>query len=713
MSTVREYQNSWHQGVVTTAETAWPPGANSLSLDQTLANSTPRAWNNVFGITAGRAVPSKRQGCTCMNRTPLTDSPAIIGQTPYWHRHTDASVHQHHILVGDDGSIADMDESGTVTALGVNLTPGFYPPDFATLNNLCFIVNGQDAKKVNDETVQTFGIVAPAVGSATGNGGVAGNLNGTYEVRFTYYNSDTGHESSVSETAFTVTLANVKLDLTSIPQSSDSQVDFTRVYIRNTATQAKFYRLDAIADGTTTATVDVDTVDTDLATEAPGLHENDPPPSGVKYVVAHRNRLFVASDTTLYWSRTGLPEAFDSNAFDYVNQNDGQRITGFASLPGGYLVIFKENSYYILEGDTPGTWTISRFGPTVGNVSHRSTVIGTDGVYWYAQQGPVKLPFGNLSAPDLIGLNRISGSINAPNVNMGEAARISATFDLANQRVLFAVPETRQTRATKLLVWNCRLDAWESDRWDPIDAASLTTLHDANDVYYAMVGGYAGQVFKLNYGNSDGVSTGTTSGTFVASATTHTTITDATAAFDTTGGKLIERKVIVLDSLNQVMSTTPKPRVTTNTGTVLTLSGAVSGLTIGATYTYIVGGQDWQFDTAWRDLDKPFDKKRLEFIYLMAMLSGRSLWVDVLRNQRGSTLQVDPLVTVTGDGALWNSFNWNDGTLWDTADVTYARLRAAQTGTTFAIRVRNPYPSQPMLLLQLGLRAELLDDKLG
>jgi hypothetical protein len=714
---ITELLDSWHQGVIAAAEVAWPPSSTAqLGVDQLLAQSTPRAWNNAFAIVAGRAIPRKRDGVVCMNREPATTA-AIIGQFPYRYRDEDSGeVTQYHLIVRNDGSLYWMNESGEETLLDEDIfTAGDYFPSFSTLNNLHFICNGEERTKLRGTTIENFGIEAPIITTTTANGGVAGYLNGEYEIAFTYYNENTGHESSRSEILpINVVVVFRKIDILNIPQSPDPQVTHTRVYLRNINRQVNFYRVDEIADGTTSATVDAPLGgDVNLVLIGPDLSENDPPPEGIKYLAAHKNRMFAADDGKLYWSKVGLPEAFDPDAYDFVHQDDGQKITGLASIPGGYLIIFKEDGYYVLEGDTPNIWSISRLGPNVGCLSHRSIVLGSDGLYWWGDDGPVKLTFGSLSSPELIGFNRISAYLTKRHVNRREARRICAAHDQTNQRILFAVPEAQLERNTKMMSWSARLNCWESDRWDPIDAASLTTVNDSNSEPFIMLGGYAGQVFKVGVGGNDGVVTGTTTGSFVALEATLSSITDAIADFDTTGNALLERKVTIVDSNFLPVTKSIRPRVLANTETELTLSGVISGLTPGAVYTYVVGGQDWQFDTAWRDLGQPFDKKRLEFVYTFAMLFGHDAYLDILRNQRGSTLQVERLATIEGSAALWNTFDWNDGTLWNTMEITYERTRGAQTGTTFAARYRNPFANQPMQLLRTGFRAVHLDDKLG
>ncbi len=453
-------------------------------------------------------------------------------------------------------------------------------------------------------------------------------------------------------------------------------------------------------------------MDANLTVVAPGTSDNDPPTSGIKFVVAHKNRLFVADDKKLYWSRLNKAEAFDADASDNVHHDDGQRITGLASIPGGLLIIFKEDSYYVLDGDGPDTWQISRLGPAVGCLSHRSIQVGIDALYWWAEQGPIKLSFATLSQPELIGANRVEAALTKTALNHQKRTFIGTALDVTNQRVIFTVPDAHQPRNTRLMVWSSRYSVWESDAWDPIDAASIMAVNDLDSQPFVMLGGYKGQVFKLGVTDNDGIVSGTHTGTFTASGESITSITDSGASFNTTGGGNVERKITVLDSSGNVQTVDVRPYLTANTGTVLTLDKAVSGLTSGDTYTYIIGGPDWQFDIAWRDFGRPFDKKRWKFAYVEGLFEGNSVYLDLLLSERASTLQQVAMATLTSsasqwDNVQWNAFNWNDGT------ITYARVRLARTGSTAALRFRQHAVDAPVTLLRAGLRITLLSDKLG
>lgn len=697
--------DSWQDGVITSAEVdAIPPSAS------------PRAYNSALtSIGTGKAVVAKRGGLTTMNRTPLTGSPAIIGQFAYRER-AGTLITQRHLLVSDTGRLDWMDEAGTLSAISASaFTAGTYFPAFAEHANLCFIVNGQDRQKLRGTTLEGFGITRPTVGSMAGAAGAAGSLNGTYELRVTYGNSNTGHESSASDTAAaTVTVVSQAINITNVPVSADAQVNRRFIYIRNTATQKYFYRIGTITDNTTT-TITVDAVDTSLTLQAPDTQQYDPPPSGVRFVAVHKNRLIVADSAHIYWSALNKPEAFDPRDTDEVNADDGQQITGLLSTPQGALLILKEHSVYGLLGDTPSTWQIVLLSTDVGCIAQRSAVAADDAAYWWAEQGPLAWNYGS-SQPLFIGVELLGATISPSAIAFAARAGICAARDPVNHRILFAVPDLGSPRNTRLLPWNTRLQRWESDKWDPMDVASLGEVNDADGQHLVMLGSYAGQVFKFGAATNDGVVEGTTTGTFVASGTSVTTITDVDADFDVVGGGLIERKVTILDEdLNVMTDGAVRPYIVSNDATSITLDDAVSGLTDGATYTYIIGGPDWQFDTQWRDFGRPFNKKRLEFLYLSLHQGGSSLILDLVRNTRASLTSTTGTPFLAGaivGNALWDTAVW-DTAFWSDTDVTYRRIRAGRTCVNFAMRLRNPYVDQPLTLLKVAARAEDLGDKLG
>lgn len=136
------------------------------------------------------------------------------------------------------------------------------------------------------------------------------------------------------------------------------------------------------------------------------------PPANVKYVRAHRNRVWMANSSAgasrLHYSAFDNPEdwttAGDAGFLD-IGKNDGEQITGIASI-GANLVVFKQNSTWVVKNGTPATFTPVKVSATVGCVAPRSIVecegfamfLSNSGVY-AANEGGVSLMSYNVQ-PD-------------------------------------------------------------------------------------------------------------------------------------------------------------------------------------------------------------------------------------------------------------------------------------------------------------------------
>lgn len=692
----RDTLESWQDGVITAGET-----------DQIPPSSVPLAYNAILGsLGPGKAIFAKRSGFTTVNATPLTGSAPILGLFNFRER-TGTDYASMRVVTTDAGEVATIDTLDAVTVVdAAGLTSGTHYPDFAVMNNLCFLCNGVEAKKITGGLLQLWGITRPTVGTLSAIASVTtGNPNGTYELRCTFGNSVTGVESSGSDTATaTVTVANKVINVSNIPVSTDPQVDTRYIYIRNTSTMTQFYRALTIANNTAT-TGAINTLDSALTVIIPGSASNDPPPATITTCAVHKNRMFVATATTLYYSNVGKPEAFNLvSQYEDVNKDDGQKITGLVSI-NGVLLILKENSTFVLEGETPSTWAIQLVDGRVGCIGPRARTVGAGNVYWWSPlRGPVQwAPGGVVNA---IGTDLIGPTIGEDGVNTANMASICVAADDTQQRVLFAVPGVGQARNTIILPFQMKLQRWESDRWDPFDISALGMAEDASQVRRLQLGGYSGQVWQYGADGRDGVESGTHTGTFVASASSISSITDATATFNTTGGGLVERKVTILSSDYQHM-TTVRPYITANDATSLTLSTSVSGFAIGETYTYIVGGMDFQMESHTRDLGHPFLKKRFEFAYLATRPQGSAMLVTMLVNaQDGQATSANN----TSSASMWDTAVWDDS-YWSGLVTIYSKYRIGKTGMSMQMRVRNPYVDEGLAIVKMGCRAELQVDR--
>jgi hypothetical protein len=104
------------------------------------------------------------------------------------------------------------------------------------------------------------------------------------------------------------------------------------------------------------------------------------PPSNAKFVKSHRGRLFIANSSAgtskVNFSALNNPEdwttAGDAGNF-LVGYDDGEQITGMASV-GQNLIIFKQNSTWILKNGTPTTFQLTKISASIGCIAPDSIV---------------------------------------------------------------------------------------------------------------------------------------------------------------------------------------------------------------------------------------------------------------------------------------------------------------------------------------------------
>ncbi|HYE17349.1 MAG TPA: hypothetical protein VEA69_02835 [Tepidisphaeraceae bacterium] len=702
-----EWKN-WADGVITAADPELLP-----------ATASPRGRNSVLTrVGPGVALVTTRKGVSEINATPITGSPAIIGQAEF-KSYASGAFTTYHILVCSNGRLEYKDgatstavwDSGTAAPFTSSTSPYLWPA-FAAANNCLFICNGTSGenKKAYLEggtrRVRNWGITRPTVGTMAGAAGAAGNHNGTYELRVTFRNTRTGTESSISNTASaTVAPANQQINWSNIPVSADAQVDQRRLWVRNTATMANFYLAGTVNDNsTTTATTNV--ADTALTVIAPDTAENDPPPT-LSVSCWHGSRMFGAgpdAPTTLLYSKLGNPEQFDPDFFEYVNPQDGQPIVGLHSAHG-VLIIFKRESTWVLVGDDPNSWEVRPLFRDVGLVAHRAVTTVEGITYWWSEQGPMAWD-GAAAQPRALGRGLLAEAIDATEYANDQMKGAAVLADRPNQHVVFALPGSGATRNTLLRPFNYTLQRWSADKWEVMDVASFGTVDDSTEVPVSYIGSYSGQLFKWWDTFADGTPSGTTSGSVTGS--TGTTLSDSAASFRTAGNGLVDRYVyaIAADGL-----TVQRRRISSNTATQLTVASAWT-TNPNTTYTYVIGGIDFQFDLAITDLGAAFFKKRLRHLFLLTKVdAATTINVDVLTDE-ATTPRRQWSMALTPGGATFGTSTFGSSA-FGSGRPAADRIRIGVTARTARVRLRQLANGKSLTLIKAALSGELLNDNLG
>jgi hypothetical protein len=716
----------WSRGVITSAE---PDRAE-------LKNALVRNDNGMFeSVANGVAQVRKRYGMALVNSTPVNNSsgagPSIVFGTPY--KYSSGGTTRYTAILTGTGNVHFFTDDGAATNLtpvashAAALTNNSIAGDAAEMNNRLFMLDqlgGQVAFLGTAETA--WGLTAPT-GLALSDPGAAGSMTGTYEVVVTEWDATINAESDITAAVEITGLSSDQLRVTVNAVAIGQTHRHFRVYIRKTASPnlgGQFIRVLAgtgyvggtvmgfplFAAGATTST-DINVSD---ATIVAGLLAPPPagahgvPPATAKYAAVFQRRLFLADDENVYWSELDKPDAFNPLSVEPIASPRGGNIVGLIPMASGrgIHILTETGRHSIVGGADPKGWTIDIEDPELGSVN-RGSIVGYRKVIatWDSDHGPVLLsPDGQAAyiGTDYIRDNVKASVLSSSNYALWQSAALDG-------RILFGVVDGGQSRVQRFLVFNLEVGAWESTNWDPMDAASIFVSYDSSGEGHIYLGNYNGQLFRLLSGGTDGVRSGDTTGTFVAGATTVGTITDLGAAFDTTGAGLRQRRVRLVDPDGQVVLSS-RIHISSNTATELTLSANFSGLTVGATYTYLIGGPDFVLETYWGNMGLPFIDKRFDLFFSEFRVDEGVSNIAIRMAFSWDENRNLSVATLDEAASLWDDAEW-DLSEWDGLAVINRRLSVIKRGFNYRIQLRNPFPNQGFTVLKLATLARRLSDR--
>ena len=112
--------------------------------------------------------------------------------------------------------------------------------------------------------------------------------------------------------------------------------------------------------------------------------EGNPPQAA--FIAAHKNRLFMAKDSRLYFSELLDIETWPVLNFIDISPNDGDVINGLI-VYGDYLVIAKKHSIWMLSGEGPSTFMVKRIHSDKGVYAPRSLIVVDGNLCFVANDG--------------------------------------------------------------------------------------------------------------------------------------------------------------------------------------------------------------------------------------------------------------------------------------------------------------------------------------
>jgi hypothetical protein len=580
-----------------------------------------------------------------------------------------------------------------------------------------------DGNILND--LFTPGGVAPTGAGVLTDGGVSagsGIPNGTYEGVYTWYDSAHDHETSPSAATGQVVLtAGHKRTWTKPAGAPAANFDKWRVYCRRVDTNETYYK--SVGE-VAIATASVDDTFSDgarnLRTLAPLPLTNDPQPLTFTAAMEYQGYRIavVANDDQLYVSKINDPQSQYFSDILGVGRGTGSNIRSVKKF-GTEAVIQKATKTYRLKGDRM-PFVPEELHGNFGNVGSNSAV-EVKGRYfaWDQDKGPYWTDLATNWVP--IGTDRIKNIIDA--VPKTYAVDIDCILASTMNLVIWSVPTNAIGRRRTLIAYHTELNAW----LPPItglEYATISTYLDSTGTTNLYCGDYWGRLLQLFTDNVEGVPSGSliarvsasTAGTVTCdfeqtiAATGIVTTTATAVAFYTTGDALRGLPVLHIAS----NGTRQWRRIQSNIGATITLdttndsawaSNPVAGDTI------VVGGIDWYWRAPLITFGDRRRKKTGRYLTVGAKPASSSFACRVLGLLEGFTNQTFQkyfagftLSNAWGVG-LWGTM------LWGGSDPTGLKTRIGRTFFGFSFELSNPFPNQPVSLVETSVSADPVGKK--
>lgn len=388
---------------------------------------------------------------------------------------------------------------------------------FVTHLGFCYAVNGVDPNiKFYNTTAYGVGIAPPASAPTVADGG-AGALTGKYKYVYCYERSTPrlfiGNPSSASA-EISVTSKKIKV---SVVHSTDPQVDKIIVYrtfnlLAQGSDSTQFFKVTELTNA------DQDYLDetSDANLGALCTTDNTVPPKA-KWVVLHKDHVFYVNcpdedcgTSLVMWSKSGMGEAVPSANYQYFDRDDGEPITGAASL-GDYFVVFKRNKIAVIEGNFQDLYTAS---DRVGCVAPWAILVMADKIIFLSEEGWKSFDGKNLRSIS----KKINGYLQEGYVSILQQENYSAVYYPLREQFHFLMNHSVNTpivivghflipmlaeSGTVTDEGTDHLISWTYHQYDYHALTCLATYTDAGGITRIIAGNSDGYVYLLDSGPSD------------------------------------------------------------------------------------------------------------------------------------------------------------------------------------------------------------------
>ena len=418
-----------------------------------------------------------------------------------------------------------------------------------------------------------------------------------------------------------------------------------------------------------------------------------------QFVKINKNRVYCANknSSTLYFSDAGNPNSFPVNNFIQINTNDGQNITGIEVINDS-VIIFKDDSIWILTGDPLGAGNIT----TIGNLQLRKantnvgctafrTIQKIDSVLFFMHYTGIYI-FQNNAA---VCISDVLTNTFQNGMNQGFVNLCWSVYDGLNNIYVMGFPSSTSTKCDKAIVYNGVSKTLMI--WDDIPG-SCGVVYRFSGFNATMVFGdpNKGNIYNLLQGYADiaGDNGSATSGTT-------TTIVDTTKSWTT--NQFADARVKIVAGSGAGSTSV----VLSNTSNTLTLVSAFSvAPTLGSTYS--IGYYDSYWTTKNFDFKMTGYSKKYRFFNLFAdsqlynIKFGSSVDFLTLAYQKPLVLASGALVWGQA-GLVWGVNSGN----WGTYSSEFVQANIGGTGRYIKFKFGNDIANQPWRVIKYSISYKL------
>lgn len=404
----------------------------------------------------------------------------------------------------------------------------------------------------------------------------------------------------------------------------------------------------------------------------------------------HKNRLWIAQGSTVYFSDSNNPTSFPVVNFFQVNTNDGQSIVGMEELLDT-LVIFKTDSIWLIKGEplgagtntTIGNLSLQRINSSIGCVAMRS-IVAVDSVIYFMGRSGLYIFENNqikLISQDVNNSFRFDMNPNAISLSWG-------VYSQVQKKYLLGYASSGSNTPDKVLCYDLMLNNFTV--WDHMPGSWATNFRFTQIDSVVMGDPNQGNVYQLFQGYADIAGYNGT-----VSSATLTTLTDTTASWTT--NQFVDCRVQIGLGTSMVVTGV----VTGNTATTLTCSGFTQ--TPATNLAYTIGGYNSYWMSKIYDFDEPAMTKRYKYLKLFLDTEANySLQIGVSVDFAPISYNQPPVSLYTGS-TLWDTAGvlWDQvGIYWDSRNSLFKQVGLPGNGRFIQIIFGNFNANQPWRCFQ-------------